>query len=325
MTTFVGLPPALQPLAGETRWVLWKYKTVKGKKTKPPYQARHPNQHASSTNPKTWCDFNTALAAYQAGKAAGIGFCLYRSSIAAFDLDDCRNASTGELEPAAQRLIKRANSYVEITPSGEGLRILLNSTGGKIHRKQAVPRANGMTIESYRQAERFIAVTGNALPEAAAQIADENGLIDEVVAKLDAAAKKAKAQGGSKQKKRSRKLDLDDIVRNGEQGYFAGDRSRAVWWAVNALLRRGDSDSAITAALLDQANKISEHVYDQSNPQLYVKQQLARRRRKQTGRTAGWRVTWSQRAIWVTRCSGCARTLSCATCWASMRCCVRRC
>jgi hypothetical protein len=288
MTTFVGLPPALQPLASETRWVLWKYETVKGKKTKPPYQAQHPNKHASSTNPKTWCDFNTALAAYQAGKAAGIGFCLYRSSIAAFDLDDCRNASTGELEPAAHKLIKRANSYVEITPSGEGLRILLNSTAGKIHRKQAVPRANGMTIESYRQAERFIAITGNALPEATAKIADENGLIDEVVAKLDAAAKKAKTQGGPKQKKR-RKLDLDDIVRNGEQGCFAGDRSRAVWWVVNALLRRGDSDAAISATLLDQANKISEHVYDQGNPQAYVKQQLAKAKAK-----ANWTNRWME-------------------------------
>jgi putative DNA primase/helicase len=73
MTTFVGLPPALQPLAQETRWVLWKRKTVKGKVTKPPYQARHPNVLASSTNPLTWSDFNTALAVYQAGKADGIG------------------------------------------------------------------------------------------------------------------------------------------------------------------------------------------------------------------------------------------------------------
>src|SRR5262249_2664832 len=96
MSTFLGLPPALQPLWDEVCWVIWKYETEKGKPTKPPYQAQHPNQHASSTSPKTWSDFNTALAAYQAGKADGIGFCLYQSPLAAFDLDDCRNASTGE-------------------------------------------------------------------------------------------------------------------------------------------------------------------------------------------------------------------------------------
>ena len=70
----------------------------KDKITKPPYQAQHPNQRASSTNPQTWSDFNTALSAYQTGKADGLGFCLFKSSIAAFDLDDCRNATTGKLE-----------------------------------------------------------------------------------------------------------------------------------------------------------------------------------------------------------------------------------
>src|SRR5262249_59366958 len=117
-------------------------------------------------------------------------------------------------------------AYVEITPSGEGLRILLNGTGGKIHRKQSVPNANGMTIETYRQAERFICITGNVLPEATAQIADDNGLMDDVVAKLDAAAKKAKAQGGATKQQKRGKLDLSDIILNGEQGLFAGDRSR---------------------------------------------------------------------------------------------------
>jgi Virulence-associated protein E-like domain len=285
MSSFVGLPDALKPLTAEARWVVWKFRTVKGRITKPPYQARCPGKLASSTDPSTWGDFNTALAAYRANKADGIGFCLFNFSIAAFDLDDCRNTSTGELEPAARKLIKRAKSYVEITPSGEGLRILLTSTnGGKIHRKQAVPRANGMTIESYRQAERFICITGNALPEAAAQIADDDGLMDEVVAKLDEAAKKAKAQGGAaRQQKKRGKLDLDDIIKNGEQGLFAGDRSRAVWWVVNALLRRGDDDAAITAALLDRNNKISEHVYDQANPQTYVQKQIADARA-----AAGW-------------------------------------
>src|SRR5262249_5746690 len=264
MTTFLGLPTALTQFAKERRWVVWRWETTKkGKRTKPPYRADQPEKKASSTNPKTWCDFDTALATYHAGNADGVGLCLFKSSLSAFDLDDCRNTASGNIEPAARRLIDRANSYVEVTVSGTGLRILLTGTGGKIHRKQAVPGANGMTIETYRQAERFIVVTGNALPEAAAQLANGDALMEEVVAKLDEAAKKAKSGKGQSGGKRTRKqkLDLDDLIRNGEQGHFKGDRSRAVWYVVCAMLRRGDAPNAIVATLLDRSNKISEHVY----------------------------------------------------------------
>ena len=144
-----------------------------------------------------------ALAAYRAGQADGIGFCLFGSGVAAFDLDDCIN-DKGELEPAAKDLIERARSYVEITPSGRGLRILVLGAGAKVHRKQSVPGANGMSIETYRGCERFIAVTGNALPESAHELAAGDELIDQVVAELDAAKEtKAKSAGAGRGARRS--------------------------------------------------------------------------------------------------------------------------
>jgi hypothetical protein len=276
MTTFHGLPPALTPYASEPRWVLWRRKVRRGGATKPPYQARHPNKLASSKDASTWAPFAIALAAYQAGNGDGIGFCLLGAPLTAFDLDDCRDRTTGAIE--------LAKSYVEITPSGSGLRILGLGTGPKMHRKQAVPGANGMTVETYRGCERFVAVTGNALPEATAQLADNDRLVDEIVAKLDAAAKKAKAAG---KPKHNRKLDLDDLIKNGEQGHFGGDRSRAVWFVINELLRRGDPDNAIIAVLLDRGNRISEHIYDQPNPPDYARRQVesARRAINWRGRT----------------------------------------
>src|SRR5262249_54446433 len=103
MTTFLGLPPALAEFAREKRWVVWRWETTKkGKRTKPPYCADKPDKKASSINPKTWCDFDTALATYRAGKADGVGLCLFNSSLAAFDLDDC--IANGNIEPAARRL-----------------------------------------------------------------------------------------------------------------------------------------------------------------------------------------------------------------------------
>jgi hypothetical protein len=276
MGTFKGLPVALQHLAAKDWWVLWRLmKTKKGKSTKPPYQARTPKSKASSTDPSTWAPFDIALTAYNAGAAEGVGLCLLQSELGVFDLDDCRDPGTGTLEPAAERLIKRANSYVEITPSGTGLRIIGTSHGAKIHRKQTVPNANGMSIESYRRAERFITVTGDALPQAATQLADIDALMDDIVARLDKANKKAKTAKAGGGQKQAKKLDLDDLIRNGEQGYFKGDRSRAVWFVVCAMLRRGDAPQVIVATLLDRNNKISEHIYDQANPNDYALKQVA--------------------------------------------------
>src|SRR5262249_40798317 len=135
--------------------------------------------------------------------------------------------------------------------------------------------ANGMSIEFFRRAERFITVTGNALPGTTSELADIDALLDEIFAEVDSANRKAKA-GKAKDAtgKQKRKLDLDDVIKNGEQGLFNGDRSRAVWWVVNAMLRRGDAPNAIAAALLDRTNKISEHIYDQSNPGDYVSRQI---------------------------------------------------
>jgi hypothetical protein len=274
MGAFKGLPIALQHLAAQNWWVLWRLMTTKkGKSTKPPYQAHAPKSKASSTDPSTWAPFNVAFAAYNTGAADGVGLCLLQSELGVFDLDDCRDPSNGKLEPAAERLIQRANSYVEVTPSGNGLRIIGTSHGPKIHRKQMVPNANGMSVESYRRAERFITVTGDALPQAATQLADIDALMDDVVAKLDIANKKAKAAKGGTAK--ASKLDLDDLIKNGEQGHFNGDRSRAVWYVVCAMLRRGDASQTIVATLLDRNNKISEHVYDQSNPNDYALKQVS--------------------------------------------------
>jgi primase-polymerase (primpol)-like protein len=146
--------------------MLWKreYKPKKNKWTKLPYQTNNPKAKAKCNDPSTWALFDDTLKAFNAGQGDGIGLAILGADdIGAFDLDDCRNAQSGDLGPAAQRLIGLANSYTEITPSDTGLRIILRAVGPKIHRRQNVPGANGMVVETYRRCERFITVTGNAL------------------------------------------------------------------------------------------------------------------------------------------------------------------
>src|SRR5262245_22331381 len=94
-------PTALAPLTALPRWVLWQKKTIKGKPTKVPYQPD--GTKASSTDPTTWCDFKTAMGAVNGYD--GIGFVLTNSNIAAFDIDDCRNATTGVVHPWADELV----------------------------------------------------------------------------------------------------------------------------------------------------------------------------------------------------------------------------
>ena len=59
-----------------------------------------------------------------------------------------------------------------------------------------------------------------------------------------------------------------------------GERSGQVWWVINELLRRNVPSSAIVSTLLDHANKISDHVYDQPNPRTYAERQVAEAREK---------------------------------------------
>jgi hypothetical protein len=76
-TTFqrdlANLPPALLPLIERPQWCVWRWtQKPDGKWQKPPFQAKQPDRHASTTDPSTWADYATALATVQAGHADGI-------------------------------------------------------------------------------------------------------------------------------------------------------------------------------------------------------------------------------------------------------------
>ena len=147
-----------------------------------------------------------------------------------------------------------------------------------------------MKIESYRRCERFITVTGNILPGAPDQIADGDALLDQTVARLDA-AKPSRPRGPGRAKKaerteKSRSSTSTTSSRTARAAMFAGDRSAAVWWVINELIRQGTPDADIVAILLDRNNRISEHVYDQSNPQDYAERQVAQ---AHAARAADWR------------------------------------
>ena len=81
---------------------------------------------ASTTDANTWSGFKSVMDAYSTGKYDGIGFVVTATdNFCGVDLDHCRNSETGEIEQWAKDIVHKLNSYTEITPSMEGIRVWL--------------------------------------------------------------------------------------------------------------------------------------------------------------------------------------------------------
>ena len=103
--------------------------------------------------PETWGTFEEAVAALKSGKYDGIGFEFSEEDdFCGVDLDHCIRED-GTLEPWAEEIVRRLNSYTEFSPSGEGLHIILRGKvpeGGNRHDN----------VEMYSE-RRYFTVTGN--------------------------------------------------------------------------------------------------------------------------------------------------------------------
>lgn len=141
-------------LARRPQWVAWRLTPRDGepKPTKLPYNA-HTGALASTTDPTTWASFEEACAFCTSHKCSGVGFVLAPDDpYVGVDLDACRDPTSGRIEGWAKTIIRRLNSYTEISPSGTGLRIFVR---GEL---PAHGRRKGK-LEVYSQA-RFLTVTG---------------------------------------------------------------------------------------------------------------------------------------------------------------------
>lgn len=126
---------------------------------------------ASSTDPATW----SGLRAAEASTAGvGLGFVLNGDGIACLDLDHCLVG--GVVAPWAQRILDRVPvTYVEVSPSGDGLHVFGFAEVGRGRKL----RVDGGSVEVYGRG-RYICVTRERLPGSPARLAD----ISEVVASL---------------------------------------------------------------------------------------------------------------------------------------------
>lgn len=121
---FEDIPMALKMVP---RWVLWDYVEIldkDGKRWKKlPVQSD--GRAAKSNDPKTWTDFLSAQNAYMSGRFDGVGFVFDGSDrLVGVDLDDCVDPETGDFtSPEAEAIAGKIDGYMEISPSGTGVKI----------------------------------------------------------------------------------------------------------------------------------------------------------------------------------------------------------
>jgi hypothetical protein len=164
------------------QWIVWRYVQRKQEKkpTKPPYSAKT-LQFCNVTDPNSWGSFEEALAAYQKHKFDGIGFAL-ANGYCGVDLDYCVNAETLEIEPHAEAVIERLNSYSEFSPSKTGLHCLVKAT---LKGSGLAPTINGKKYELFGSSaqgtpNKYFTVTGFHIASTALEVCERQNPFDEL-------------------------------------------------------------------------------------------------------------------------------------------------
>ena len=143
-------------------WVAWRLDPPDKPKGKPRKVPVDPNtgKNASTTDPQTWGTLQSAVAWAKRHGLSGIGFVFTNTPFTGIDLDHC--CKDGVLDEMALGIISRFDSYTEISPSGQGIHIIVKGelpTGG---------RRKG-NIEIYDNA-RYFTFTGNRVQGVSNQV-----------------------------------------------------------------------------------------------------------------------------------------------------------
>jgi len=154
-------------LTERPQWVCWRLETRVGKPTKVPYTPGT-ERRASSTELMTWTTFEEALAAYAAGEPPydGIGFVFCSADpFVGVDLDDCRDPESGVITAWAKKIISRVQEgYVEVSPSGTGVHIIVEGTvrDGRTRKEVHLQGEVAGRVEMYGRG-KFFTMTGETL------------------------------------------------------------------------------------------------------------------------------------------------------------------
>jgi hypothetical protein len=152
-----NIPDSLKAIP---QWIGWRAgpRKANGKFDKIPIDPRR-GRKIDAHDPNNWLSFADAIAAHQAGKSDGVGIMMSVEHtvecggelyyLVAFDFDRCRD----RLNELKETRLQLGNPYVEVSPSGNGLRMFGLS-------KQLLKNGNnGNGVEVYFE-KQFVTVTG---------------------------------------------------------------------------------------------------------------------------------------------------------------------
>lgn len=174
-----------------SHWIVWRYETRQGgKSTKVPYNPKT-GTYASTVDPATWATFDEALAALETGRLGGVGFVFTSADpFVGVDLDDCVD-DNGSIQPWAQDLVARLDSYTELTPSGHGLHIII-----KVQGKSGLPSGRKAGNIEFYTTDRFFTVTGDRLKSAPAEIHERQKELELFIQEVFGACSDLQTTGG---------------------------------------------------------------------------------------------------------------------------------
>ncbi|MBI3945527.1 MAG: hypothetical protein HY321_06395 [Armatimonadetes bacterium] len=157
-------PP--EPMRGLPRFVLWRYSRKGHKWGKPPL--RPDGSPAMSNDPGTWVRYEEARNALASGQYEGLGFVpTAEDNLVFVDLDHAIDEN-GKLTPFADDVVKRFHSYTEVSPSGDGLHIVIRANFGNERRPGIEIWGSG----------KYATFTGHHLPGTPTEIQDRQAELD---------------------------------------------------------------------------------------------------------------------------------------------------
>lgn len=209
-------------LTERRQWICWRLEPAakRGKPTKVPYNP-HTGRKASSTNAQTWGTLEEAESACQQYLYNGVGFVFTADDgLVGVDIDHCRDVQSGDLNEVAAAILARAQTYTEISPSGEGLHLFFHGTMPGAGNKNT---KNG--VEMYGHS-RYFTMTGNAFPGCPDTIADGSDILPWIHAayiKPEKPQRKGKARAAA-----SEPLSDAQVLERAELA-DQGEAFRALW------------------------------------------------------------------------------------------------
>src|ERR1700678_3884559 len=159
-SSYDALPdiPAIQTLKSRRQWVAWNYEDQGGPKpTKPLFNPRT-GFKASHSNPDHWSSYNDAVTRVIRSGLEGVGYVLSEDdNLTGGDMDGCRDAETVQLDAWAAEIIALAETYAEVSPSGQGVRLFWL---GKV---PSAIKCNPAGVEIYGS-KRYMTITRGHIP-----------------------------------------------------------------------------------------------------------------------------------------------------------------